>query len=101
QSAPGQKLTKDANGVFQLAHPGFIELTHPGSNDSPAISSLICRAQSLSRLLVVLNMNLDRPYVDNSGLTGKYDYRLEFALDRFLPILPAGPSAQTPPADLP
>src|SRR6185312_15274519 len=93
QSAPGQKLTKDANGVFQLAHPGFIELVHPGSNGGPAISSLICRAQSISRLLVVLNMNLDRPYVDKTGLTGKYDYWLEFALDHFAPLPPVGPPA--------
>ena len=98
QKAPGQRLTKDANGVQHLDHPGTITLMQPGANGRPTTMLLLARAQSLDPLLTVLNMNLDRPYVDKTGLSGIYDYSLEFAPENLIlvtrdgaPIPPASP----------
>jgi uncharacterized protein (TIGR03435 family) len=72
----------------------------PGSNGRPTTMLLLCRAQPIDQLLVILNMNLDKPYVDKTGLTGKYDYSLEFAPTNLGPPAPASAILDDPVPDL-
>jgi len=42
---------------------------------------MVARAQPLSGLATVLGNQLNRPVVDKTGLTGKYDFNLEYTPD--------------------
>jgi uncharacterized protein (TIGR03435 family) len=97
QRSPGQRLTKDANGVPHLEHPGTITFMQPGASGRPTTTLLLARAQSLDPLLVNLNMNLNRPWVDKTGLTGIYDYSLEFAPENLVTVTPDGAPIPPPP----
>ena len=68
----------DAKGYPQLARPGMIYPSVPGS-DGHAIH-LIARAQKLGDLARILGGQMGHPVVDKTGLTGLYDFTLEFAV---------------------
>jgi uncharacterized protein (TIGR03435 family) len=70
-----------------LNGPGFVTTITMGSNRPTAHT--VAKAQPLSKLTVLLGSQLDRPVLDKTGLTGKYDFSIEFA-----PNLPPG---QLPP----
>lgn len=72
----------DANGFPQLPGPGLIVMIGPGSNGSPT-AHMTARAQPLSALADFLGnqLNLDKPVVDQTGLTGKYDFNVEYTPD--------------------
>jgi uncharacterized protein (TIGR03435 family) len=70
-----------------LNGPGFVTRITMGSNGPTAHT--VAKAQPLSKLTVLLGSQLDRPVLDKTGLTGKYDFSIEFT-----PNLPPG---QLPP----
>jgi uncharacterized protein (TIGR03435 family) len=70
-----------------LNGPGFVTMITMGSNGPTAHT--VAKAQPLSKLTVLLGNQLNRPVLDKTGLTGKYDFSIEFA-----PNLPPG---QLPP----
>jgi uncharacterized protein (TIGR03435 family) len=40
------------------------------------------KSATMPSLTLVLSQQLDRPVVDKTGLTGRYDFSLEYALER-------------------
>ncbi len=67
----------DKNGVPQLDRPGIIMMMNMGAN-GPAVR-MAGKAQTLVQIATVLGNQLNRPVVDKTGLTAKYDFTLEFA----------------------
>jgi uncharacterized protein (TIGR03435 family) len=85
---------KMENGV--LKGPGFVTMIRMGSGGPSAHT--VAKAQNLSRLLVLVGNNVGRPVLDKTGLTGKYDFELEYT-----PNIPPGqllpPGGAPAPAD--
>jgi uncharacterized protein (TIGR03435 family) len=74
----------------ELAGPGLIVTINPGP--SGPVAKAVAKAQSLSRLVTMLNAQLGVPVLDKTGLDGKYDFNLEFT-----PNLPPQPNAAASP----
>jgi len=99
---PGPPKFKD--GV--LSGPGMVVTIAMGSGQGTARA--IAKAQPLSKLTAMMSAQLNRPVLDKTGLTGLYDFNLEFAIDiSGLPLppgapgpLPAAPGASDPGPDL-
>lgn len=49
----------------------------------------------------LLTLILDRPVIDKTGLAGRYNFHLEFAIDQTTPGVPAGPGFGPPSDDSP
>jgi len=95
---PGPPKFKD--GV--LNGPGYVTTIMANGQ-----AHSVAKAQPLSRLTAALGNVLHRPVIDKTGLTGKYDFSIDFKLDmRALGPLPgglapgAGDSATDPGPDL-
>lgn len=69
----------DKNGIPQLKAPGLIMMMTMGPNGPTA--RMVGKAQTLDKLAELLGNQLNRPVVDKTGLTGKYDFVVEFAPD--------------------
>jgi len=105
---PGQLfgLPRDENGFFQIP-PNLAGITSNGSN---GLTRLSCQACSISSLIMTLGAGLgaitsaDRwapgRITDSTALTGKYDFKLEYAggagIGGFLTPM-AAPDLQSPP----
>jgi uncharacterized protein (TIGR03435 family) len=85
------KISHDKDG-WPTMPPGF-----PGtlSADGPLGSRLVGRMQPLAALILPLKTLLGREVVDKTGLTGTYDYVLDFALPPEFQR-PAPPGAPAP-----
>ncbi len=70
----------DANGFPTLPGPGLIVMVSPGPDGSP-LGHLVARAQSSQGLADFLGLEMNKPVVDKTGLTGKYDFNLEYKPD--------------------
>lgn len=79
---------RDANGFPQLDRPGQAIMISPGPNGQP-LAHLVAKAQTMANLADLLGMQLNKPVVDKTGLTQKYDYNIEFTPD--LSGMPAPP----------
>ncbi len=77
----------------QLLSPGFVSTIFPGSKTARVHS--VARAQSLSQVTATLSNQMRRPVLDKTGLTGKYDFTLDYTLDL------SGVALPPPPADQP
>jgi uncharacterized protein (TIGR03435 family) len=73
---------------------GFVTMIRIGSGGPSAHT--VAKAQSLARLTVLVGREVGRPVLDKTGLTGKYDFELEF-----MPNIPAGQMLPPPGASLP
>lgn len=62
-----------------LSSPGFVVTITPGA--SKAGIRAISRAQPLSKLTGSLGNLVNHPVLDKTGLTGNYDFTLEFTVD--------------------
>ena len=80
----------DANGFPHLDGPGLVMME--GVKGKAVISYLTARAQPLSALVEMLSREFRLPIVDKTGLTGKFDFTLEFA--------PQPPGALPPPSSV-
>jgi len=89
---PGPPKFKD--GV--LSSPGLV--TTILMADGRGSARAIAKAQLLSKLVAMMAAQLNRPVIDKTGLTGFYDFTLEFTL--VLPLQP-GASPTTPTASDP
>jgi uncharacterized protein (TIGR03435 family) len=85
---PASPPRTDANGFPVLDRPGLAIME--GTKGKAVISYLTARAQSLSALVDVLGNEFRLPIADRTGLTGKFDFTLEFA--------PQPPGALTAPS---
>lgn len=77
----------DKNGA--LNSPGFVNMLHAGTGGTSVHT--IARAQNLSKLAVLLSNQVGRPVLDKTGLTGRYDFELDFTAN-----LPGSANADTP-----
>lgn len=83
---------KMQNGV--LTGRGFVTMIRMGSGGPSAHT--VAKAQDLARLTALAGREVGRPVLDKTGLTGKYDFELEF-----MPNIPAGQMLLPPGASLP
>jgi uncharacterized protein (TIGR03435 family) len=67
----------DANGFPQLSAPGLVMME--GMQGKAVVSFLTARSQPLSALVDLLSKEFRLPVADKSGLTGRFDFTLEFA----------------------
>jgi uncharacterized protein (TIGR03435 family) len=67
----------DANGFPDLDAPGLVMME--GVKGKAVISFLTAKAQPLSALADTLSKEFRMPILDKTGLTGKFDFTLEFA----------------------
>ena len=76
----------------ELLSPGFVTTIFPNPNGATAHS--VGRAQSISDLTVRLSSQACHPVLDKTGLTGKYDFTLDYEMNLNgiiqLPLPPAG-----------
>ncbi len=77
-AGPPFEAATDSKGYPQLARPGMIYPSVPGS-DGHAIH-LIARAQKLADLARILGGQMGHPIIDKTSLNGLYDFTLEFAV---------------------
>jgi uncharacterized protein (TIGR03435 family) len=89
-SLPGPPELKDGT----LVSPGLVTMMYPGAVRK---ARSIARAQPMTKLTEMLGNYLDRPVVDKTGLTGRYDFTLDYTLSG-LPPSPgqAAPAPGTP-----
>jgi uncharacterized protein (TIGR03435 family) len=85
--APLGPPTFDKNG--QLSSPGFVISMMMGTNGPNARA--MSKSQPISRLTAMLTTQVGRPVLDKTGLTGKYDFTLEFTPDLKVLQLPPPP----------
>jgi uncharacterized protein (TIGR03435 family) len=67
----------DANGFPKLTAPGLVIME--GMQGKAVVSFLTAKAQPLSALVDLLSKEFRMPVADRTGLTGKFDFTLEFA----------------------
>ena len=67
----------DIKGFPQLAAPGLVLME--GIRGRAVVSFLTARAQPLSALAETLSKEFRMPVIDKTGLTGRFDFTLEFA----------------------
>jgi uncharacterized protein (TIGR03435 family) len=84
--APGPPTVK--NG--ELLSAGMVSTISLGSTPK---AHTVARAQPIAPLAVMLTNQLGRPVLDKTGLTGRYDYTVEFSLRSSLP--PPGLAPET------
>jgi uncharacterized protein (TIGR03435 family) len=93
----------DKNGFPEMNGPGLIMLIQVGATGGP-VGHVVARAQPLSGLATMLGNQTNRPVVDKTGLTGKYDFSLEYTPNLGiggLPLPPPPPGAQPGPGAAP
>lgn len=91
----------DKNGFPDLQGPGMIMMMQAGPTGPSA--HMVGKAQPMSGLANLLGNQLNKPVVDKTGLTGKYDIQIEYTPDLSgMPIPPPpgagpglGPAAST------
>jgi len=86
-------LRADKGGALELNGSGAIFSIFPAANGATARMS--AKALPSSEIASRLANSLRRPVIDKTGLTGKYDFTLEFTLDTTGMALPPGFLAAT------
>jgi bla regulator protein blaR1 len=74
---PTEAPKTDANGFPQLSAPGLVIME--GVRGKAVVSFLTAKAQPLSALAELFSKEFRMPVEDKTGLTGKFDFTLEFA----------------------
>jgi uncharacterized protein (TIGR03435 family) len=67
----------DKNGVPELAAPGMMTMMTMGPNGPNA--HLVGKERTMAQLATNIAGQISHPVVDKTGLSGKYDFALEFA----------------------
>jgi uncharacterized protein (TIGR03435 family) len=80
----------------ELLSPGAVVTIFPGPN---AKAHMVAKAQPMSKLTDMLGNDLRRPVLDRTGLTGLYDFNLDYTIDLsgFLPP-PGAPAPAAAPS---
>jgi uncharacterized protein (TIGR03435 family) len=76
----------------ELSGPGMVTMIMAGANGPSAHT--VAKAQPLSKLTTMLGNQMKRPVLDKTGLTGNYDFSLDFMPD--VGRIPLPPSAVGP-----
>jgi uncharacterized protein (TIGR03435 family) len=91
---PGAEGPPKMDKKGDLNGPGLVTMITMGPNGPSAHT--VAKAQPLSKLTTMLGNQINGPVLDKTGLTGKYDFNIEFT-----PYLPPGvqgpgPASATP-----
>ncbi len=81
----------DAMGFPQLDSPGLVFME--GVRGNAVVTRLTAKDQPMSALVELLSREFRQPILDNTGLTGKFDFKLEFAPRAPGAIAPASPDS--------
>jgi uncharacterized protein (TIGR03435 family) len=89
-------IKMDPNGFPVLDRVGM--MTMMTSRNNVVEARLVAKAQPVSMLLQMLEGQLKGPVLDKTGLTGKYDFTLEYSPDTtiVMPLLAEGPPGGAP-----
>jgi uncharacterized protein (TIGR03435 family) len=100
----GSKLRVSKDETDTAALPGPPKVNDKGELNGPGLvtrimigpkgvgnAHAIAKAQTLAPLTVILGNQLGRPVLDKTGLTGKYDFELDFSPDMKGVTLPGAP----------
>jgi uncharacterized protein (TIGR03435 family) len=74
---PAEAPKTDSNGFPRLSAPGLVIME--GLQGTAVVSFVTARAQRVSALAELLSKEFRLPVTDETGLTGKFDFTLEFA----------------------
>lgn len=85
----------DVNGFPQLDHPGVAMAMKMAPNAKAPAVYMTFRKQTLSGLVRTVGEELGRPVIDKTGLSGRYDFTLQFVPES------GSPAAQSPPGSSP
>jgi len=92
----GGPVKLDANGFPQFEGTGMVSMTN--MNQGNLASHLTARAQTMRDFVSRLSQMMATPVTDKTGLTGRYDFNLEYVPDpSTLPPPPPGPPGAVPP----
>jgi bla regulator protein blaR1 len=94
QAAPAPPPPAPGNGRPPLGPGGFMLMMQPGGTATATANTV-----PISNLANLLSMQLGRPVLDQTGLTGTYSFTLKFISDTGLgggPLPPAPASADAP-----
>jgi uncharacterized protein (TIGR03435 family) len=72
--------TTDANGFPQITKPGIAMME--GVRGNAVVSFLTAKAQPTTSLADLIGKEFRLPVADRTGLTGQYDFQLEYAPER-------------------
>ena len=95
--APPPPPQRDANGFMKMDRPGLAVMMQ--MSPKGMVSKMTARAQTIPRLLDIIGSQLNKPLSDKTGLTGKYDFTLEYAAEIPVGMMIAagGPPPPPPP----
>lgn len=87
----------DANGFPQFEGTGMVTMTN--MNQGNLTSHMTAKAQTMQEFATRLSQSMATPVIDKTGMTGRYDFNLEYTPDpSTLPPPPPGPpGAPVPP----
>lgn len=91
-AADGPPKMKDG----QLAGPGVVVILFPGPTPK---AHMMAKAKPISKLTASLSNQLNRPVIDKTGLTGLYDFTLDFAPRASVPLPSGAPGSAAGAAD--
>jgi uncharacterized protein (TIGR03435 family) len=97
----GGPIKMDKNGFPDVPGPTMLTMMSMGPNG--VTGRLMAKAQPISQLANMLTNQMKHPVVDKTGLTGKYDFTLEYTPDlngSALPPPPPPPGAGAGPAPI-
>ena len=89
---PPQPLKMGPDGVPEITAAALFMMIQVGPNGP--LGHMIGKAQTAEQLATALGNQLQHPVVDKTGLTGKYDFNIEYKPD--LNGLPFGPPPPPP-----
>ena len=90
---PGPPQRDNRSG--DLGSPGQVLVVTP--RDTGANVHQIDKAQPISQLTTTIGNTLGRPILDKTGLTGKYDYTIDYAVEPGLAYVPPPPGERLGP----
>ncbi len=71
------RMTQEKDGRYRLSRPGMFYAGNPRLGDNGMM--VVANAHPLSDLVTILTAQVGTPVIDKTGLTGKYEYFLEFS----------------------
>ena len=80
-SAPGSELRTGADGSVHEVH-GSTGIRRVAATDGASRIQLTFRAGSMARFVEVLGQSLDLPVLDRTGISGEYDFVIEYEEER-------------------
>ena len=95
----GPKMAKSNLDCVAVPADCIVEKKSAPGSGGMRLNTEVLRGQSLGGLVSMLASYLGRPVFDRTGLSGLFDYELQYAMQRRLTTSPAGDATATAPLD--